>query len=188
MSKQIPHQVYFNTDWTVMCNGKIISNQNLRQNSQCGRNAPVVSKSSASLASFLLLVLFGALVYQTSSGFCQHCCVPLFFSSPGQGGSSRSFFATVVSQISGIVSFFVFFNLLPTPPRETWHSSCGRQASVSTYPPSLVDAICNILLISKLQTCSGQCSFSVSEAWSCIPVKPNLLMIHLMLGWRWWAA
>ena len=39
------------------------------------------------------------------------------------------------------------------------------------YPPALIEVFSSLICAADLTKCQGQCSFSVEEAWSCIPLK-----------------
>ena len=39
------------------------------------------------------------------------------------------------------------------------------------YPPALIEVFSSMICAAALSKCQSQCSFSVPEAWSCIPVK-----------------
>ena len=39
------------------------------------------------------------------------------------------------------------------------------------YPPALIEVFSSMICAAALSKCQRQCSFSVPEAWSCIPVK-----------------
>ena len=48
---------------------------------------------------------------------------------------------------------------------------CHDTLCAPFYPPALIEVFSSMICAGALDKCQSQCSFSVSEAWSCIPVK-----------------